>query len=102
MGLGFVLGDGIGCIDLDHCIIDGRLTAWAIEILDSLPTTYTEVSPSGAGLHVWGLIPERPGRKVRRDGHSVETYSTGRYITVTGNRWGTCPNTLADLSHFTP
>lgn len=96
-GLGFALGDGIGCIDLDHCVDDGVLADWAAAILDRLPATYTEVSPSGHGLHIWGRIPERPGRRVG----NVEVYSAGRYITVTGNRWGDCPSTLADLSDFT-
>lgn len=95
-GLGFVLGDGIGCIDLDHCLTDGRLASWAADLLDRLPVTYVEVSPSGAGLHVWGLIPEGPGRKVG----DVEVYSVGRYITVTGERFGDCPSSLADLSAF--
>lgn len=94
VGLGFVLGDGVGCIDLDHCLDGGELQPWAQEILDRCPATYVEVSPSGDGLHVWGLLPEAPGRKRK----GVEVYSVGRYITVTGQRWHEAPNTLADLS----
>src|SRR5690348_7641329 len=46
-GLGFVLdGDGIVCVDLDHCVDDrGRVAVWAQEILDRFPATYVEVSP---------------------------------------------------------
>lgn len=91
---GFVLGDGIACLDLDHCLVDGRPTAAAQAILDRVPDAYVEVSPSGDGLHVWGRAPERPGR--RRDG--FEVYSVGRYMTVTGTvfrRGG-----LADLAEF--
>src|SRR5690606_7470569 len=51
-GLGFALGDGIGCIDLDHCLVDGELAPWAQAILDACPPTYIEVSPSGTGLHI--------------------------------------------------
>lgn len=93
-GLGFVLGDGIACLDLDHCLINGRPTPAAQAILDRVPDAYVEVSPSGDGLHVWGRAPEQSGR---RRGW-VEAYSTGRYITVTDTvfrRGG-----LADLAEF--
>jgi primase-polymerase (primpol)-like protein len=97
VGVGFVLGGGIGCIDLDHCLDDGALAPWAQDILDACPATYVEVSPSGTGLHVWGRLAEARGRKIRRDGQAVEIYSTGRYITVSGKRWGDCPTSLAAL-----
>ena len=82
---GFVLGDGIGCVDLDHCLVDGVLTDAAHAFVDSLPATYIEVSPSGDGLHLWFWMPEAPGTKRVVDGVSVETYSVSRYITITGN-----------------
>jgi primase-polymerase (primpol)-like protein len=92
---GFVLnGDGIVCLDLDHCLIDGRVTGRAAEILARCPSTYVEVSLSGTGLHVWGRASVPAGRRL--DG--VEVYGTGRYIAVTGERFGRCPSTLADLS----
>jgi primase-polymerase (primpol)-like protein len=97
VGAGFVLnGDGIACIDLDHCLDDGELAAWAAEILASLPPTYTEVSPSGTGLHVWGLATVGTGRKIRRDGTCVEVYDRARYVTVTGRRYGAA-RSLADI-----
>lgn len=80
VGLGFVLGDGIGCIDLDYCIIDGKVTTWAQEILDQVGPTFIEISPSGNGLHLWGYLEEGPGRRTK----GVEVYSVGRYITITG------------------
>jgi primase-polymerase (primpol)-like protein len=83
-GLGFVLGDGIGCIDLDHCLIDGALNAPAAAFVGRYPDSFIEVSPSGDGLHIWGLRDEQPGTRRVVDGLSVETYSAGRYITVTG------------------
>lgn len=98
-GIGFVLGDGIGCLDLDHVIDErGRLDPAAGELLATLPATFTEVSQSGTGLHVFGLLPEGPGRARKVGGVSVETYSRGRYIAVTGNRWKGAPSSLADLS----
>jgi primase-polymerase (primpol)-like protein len=95
---GFVLnGDGIVCLDLDHCLVDGEPTAEAAALLDRLPRTYVEVSPSGEGLHVWGRGVVRAGRRLLVDGVSVEVYGSGRYITVTGRPFRSAPK-LADLS----
>lgn len=92
---GFVLnGDGIVCLDLDHCLVDGVLTERAAEILARCPSTYVEVSLLGTGLHVWGRGEVPKGRRL--DG--VEVYGTGRYIAVTGARYGRCSSTLADLA----
>lgn len=95
-GIGFVLGDGVGCIDLDHCLVDGEVLPWAQEILDRCPPTYVEVSMSGTGLHIFGLLPPGAGRG-QRGGDGIEWYSTGRYIAVTGERFGSSPARLADL-----
>lgn len=97
VGLGFVLGGGIGCIDLDHCFIDGELADWAQDVIDACPETYMEVSPSGDGLHIFGRLPEGPGRNMREGERCVEFYSVGRYMTVTGERFGGS-SVLADLS----
>ncbi len=49
-----------------------------VELLDS----YTEVSPSGRGLHVW-VKGKVPGNR-RRSG-KLEMYDRARYVTVTGH-----------------
>jgi primase-polymerase (primpol)-like protein len=81
--IGFVLTDsGFTVIDLDHCRDPdtGVIAEWAWVIIRRLDS-YTEVSVSGTGVHiiVRGQLP--PGR--RRVGQ-IETYDSGRYITVTG------------------
>lgn len=94
-GIGFVLGAGIACIDLDHCLDQhGRPNAVSRAVLDRVRGAYVEVSPSGTGLHVWGYAPEQRGR--RRNG--IEVYSVGRYITVTGRVYR--PGRLVDLTEF--
>lgn len=98
---GFVLGEGIGAIDLDHCLIDGELTPAAERFFAGLPPTYIEVSPSGDGLHVFGYLPEGRGTKRVIDGLSVETYSMGRYMTVTGRVFRGSAAKLNDLSTAT-
>jgi putative DNA primase/helicase len=52
-GAGFVFTrtDPFVGIDLDHVIENGRLTDWAKSIVHTL-ASYTEVSPSGTGLHI--------------------------------------------------
>lgn len=97
VGLGYVLGDGIGAIDLDHCFQGGELLPWAAEILTANPSTFVEVSQSGEGLHIFGYLPENTGSK-HRDGANVEVYSWGRYFAVTGERYGDAPLNLEPLS----
>lgn len=92
---GFVLnGDGIVCLDLDHCLVNGRLTARGREILARCPGSYVEVSRSGTGLHVWGRGELDGGRVLP----GVEVYGTGRYIAVTGRRFRRAPLVLGDLT----
>lgn len=88
VGMGFVLGDGVGCWDFDHCIVDGELTAWAREAIAAIsePIIFSEVSQSGEGVHVFVNAPEGPGRKIRDGERNIEFYSAGRYIAVTGNK----------------
>jgi primase-polymerase (primpol)-like protein len=99
-GPGFVLnGDGIVCIDLDHCIVDGQLVSWAAAILEETPRTYIETSPSGDGLHIWGRATGFTGgrRFAWRDG-MVEVYATERYLTVTSRPYVGSARRLGDLS----
>lgn len=86
--LGYVLGDGVGCIDLDHAIRpDGTLTEGAQALVDFYPDNWIEISPSGDGLHIWGLAGERRGFRKTWHGQAIEFYSWGRFMTVTGRAW---------------
>lgn len=100
VGLGYVLaaGDGVVCVDLDHCIDDGELAPWARVILDDAPETFVEVSASGTGLHIWGRAAVTQGRRIRRNGAAIEVYGQGRYIAVTGHRFEQAPAKLADVT----
>lgn len=94
-GIGFVLGAGIACLDLDHCLDSrGRPNELARQVLAATPEAFVEVSPSGTGLHVWGTAPEQPGRRLP----GLEVYAVGRYITVTRNVFR--QGRLADLSAY--
>lgn len=83
-GIGFVFTDDdpfVG-VDLDHCRVTatGTIYEWAQDIIDRLES-YTEVSPSGTGVHVLvrGPLPEGGNRS-----GNVELYETARFFTMTG------------------
>ena len=89
-GIGFVLSgcDGLGGVDLDH-VRDpetGELHPEAAALIERFGS-YTEVSPSGTGIRIFGRAPRLPkGRSGLYHGIKVECYSSGRYLTVTGQR----------------
>ncbi len=81
-GFGIMLGEGLGCYDLDHALIDGVLTApasWHLAAITE-PIIFTEVSRSGDGLHIFVAATEGPG--IRRPG--FERYTRARFIRTTG------------------
>jgi putative DNA primase/helicase len=86
-GIGFVFssGDPYTGIDFDHCLNreTGEIASWAWKWIERFDG-YTEVSPSGDGLHVIvkGKSP-RNGKRTVND-KTVEVYSTERFFTCTG------------------
>jgi hypothetical protein len=91
-GIGFVFaeGGGLAGVDLDHCIIDGKLDARAAAIVMTLDS-YTEVSPSGTGVHVI-IRAELNGTRRRRG--NFEAYDRGRFFCVTGDHLPDTPLTV--------
>jgi len=96
-GVGFIISNPIVAIDLDHCVtyspIDNR--PYPDEFADGIVTdlySYTELSPSGTGLHILmrGNIPGN--RQTKR----VEMYSRDKYITMTGHVLGDAYRTVVD------
>src|SRR5690606_34903108 len=81
-GLGFVLSDNdpFAVIDLDDPEEDAKTAELQKQIFETFQT-YSEISPSGNGLHIIlkGSLP-----KGRRRG-KIELYSNERFITMTGN-----------------
>jgi len=101
VGVGFVLnGDGLVCMDLDHALEGGVLLPWAADVLEGVPSTWTEISPSGTGLHVWGWGEVDRGRRFPVPGGTVELYGTARYMTVTGRLFPGSGRRLARLDGF--
>lgn len=107
-GVGFVFDgtEGMTFIDLDHVITGGKWTG-PVEVqalfAGTSAETYVEISPSGTGLHAFGLgtLPAnaRHKRELPHD-VKVEAYSKLHYSTVTGFRVGL--SQLGSIAHRIP
>jgi putative DNA primase/helicase len=93
-GIGFVFtkDDPFVGIDFDDCFIDAALLPETGELINQLDS-YTEISPSGNGLHtiVRGKLPQGGNRYGK-----IEIYDTGRFFTVTGDRLSGTPGGIND------
>lgn len=91
VGIAITRANGLTGIDLDHCVGE----PWALDLISRLDS-YTEVSPSGTGYRIFvrGLIPV-DGRRTK----SVELYTTGRYLTVTGHRVAGVSSEVEERQH---
>lgn len=89
-GIGFVLtlNDPYGFIDLDDTHGDQEAFARQMKVYSEF-NSYSELSPSGSGMHIIikGNVPH--GRR-RAD---IEIYSNERYMTMTGNVQNNSPIT---------
>ena len=86
-GIGYEFDGSVYGVDLDHVIDGGTIAPQAREIVAKL-ASYTEVSPSETGLHVFVFAPGAEITRHRKKDYSLEIYSEGRYFTVTGNVYG--------------
>lgn len=92
-GIGFQLhGTSLVGLDFDNSInAKGIVDPYVLDILALLGSPYTEVSPSGKGLHAFvecDALPEG-GRKMSVGHSGIEIYhgrEGGRYFTVTGDK----------------
>jgi primase-polymerase (primpol)-like protein len=81
-GFGIMLGDGLGCYDLDH-VTDVQARDFIASIPE--PVAFAERSVSGDGVHVFVEAYGGAGWKRTVNGISVERYTKDRFIRVTGN-----------------
>jgi hypothetical protein len=93
-GIGFIFTpeDDLCGVDLDGCLDPetGVIESWAQEIIEELDS-YTEISPSGTGVHILvrAQLPEGRNRKGQ-----FEAYDRGRYFTVTGRHLEGTPRSI--------
>lgn len=84
-GIGFMFSNNTFGIDLDHCFDEnGNPMDFALEILSHVHS-YTELSPSGTGIHILCKGSKPEGKCKNGD---VEMYGWARFFTVTGNQYG--------------
>lgn len=98
IGVGFVIAEAgpYVVIDFDHCrdLSTGAIEPEILKIIRKLDS-YTEISPSGAGLHVWLRVQEKSFLIGNRQG-KIEIYGKERYMTVTGDHLPGTPLTIED------
>lgn len=111
-GVGLMLGGEhapsghvVGGVDLDSCrdAKTGELDQWAADVVKMLDS-YTEVSPSGTGLHVLFLARRKDfkalqksglvknwGRNFSKGDHTeIGVFFGNKFLTVTDNQYGSC------------
>lgn len=90
-GIGLDIGTPFVGLDLDKVRNPetGSVEPWA-EAWIKEANTYTELSPSGTGFHLWfkGSIPAEYAAKGGVKNGSAEIYGSKRYFTVTGQGEG--------------
>jgi hypothetical protein len=77
-------------IDIDHCLKGNEIVREQKDAIAALlreSDTYTEVSPSGEGLHLFLIITESLPLLANKKA-PFECYTSGRYFTVTGVSFG--------------
>ena len=98
-GVGFAFDGGsfVG-IDVDHCVVDGKLNQLATELLNQFKNTYVEYSLSGDGIHIIYWDTDTDGFTGRKNSNlGLEIYADKHYFAITGNR---VPNTSDNFNHF--
>jgi putative DNA primase/helicase len=97
-GIGFVFtkNDPFVGIDFDKCFIDETLSP-EIEAMVKTIGSYTEISPSGKGLHtlVKGKLPEGG---IRQD--KIEIYDNLRFFTITGDLLPGSPQEIIEANEI--
>jgi putative DNA primase/helicase len=93
-GIGFVFtkNDPFVGIDFDDCFIDETLFPETEKLIKQIGS-YTEISPSGQGLHTF-IKGKLPGGGIREG--KIEIYDTKRFFTVTGDKLPGTPINIKD------
>lgn len=91
-GLGIGIFDGIGAIDIDHCIDNNVFSEMATDIINRMES-YTEISPSGNGIRIIFTVDnfQYNGERyyINNQKKGLEVYIAGttkKFVTITGNK----------------
>ena len=90
-GIGLSVVETIFSVDIEHCVVDGKLSDMSEDVLEALKT-YAEFSPSGTGVHIWGRAPnilfDRDKYYINNHKVGLEVYIgsvTNEFLTLTGD-----------------
>ena len=104
-GLGVGIFGDVCAIDLDDCITaDGKLSEKAKDIISRMHS-YTELSPSGKGIHILFRAPhfdyDKSRYYINTQSEGIEAYiagTTNKFVTITGKRLVGSPHDLQERS----
>lgn len=104
-GLGVGIFGDVCAIDLDDCITaDGKLSEKAKDIISRMQS-YTELSPSGKGIHILFRAPnfdfDKSKYYINNQSEGIEAYvagTTNKFVTITGKRLVGSPHDLQERS----
>src|SRR5699024_11398831 len=83
--------------DIDNCIVDGVVQDEAQSIVNSL-NSYTEVSQSGEGLHIF-VKGKKPGDRSKNPEKDFEMYDKKRFIIMTGKHLEETPTQINEAQN---
>lgn len=85
LGFAFLPGDGLAGIDIDHAINTetGEVSDLCSEII-ALVGSYTELSPSGSGVHIIVETGDLDFKTFKSNAVGVEVFRNAQFFTVTG------------------
>lgn len=110
--LSFYLNNDFLGIDLDDAINeDGKIKEWAEMIINKLPNSYIEKSPSNKGLRIFTLLDDshkllhpikikvnKIHNRFKDDNGAIEMYSCNKNLTITCNTLERSKNIIKDTS----
>lgn len=87
IGIVFTSDQNLLGIDIDHCLVEKLVVHEQKSVIERFiqeADTYTEISPSKTGLHLF-LHVTKPLQLTSNKKAPFEVYTSGRYFTVTGD-----------------
>lgn len=89
-------GTDLAGADFDHCVVDSVIQPQALAHVRAL-NSYTEYSPSDAGLRVFGL-GVKPGKRSKQGDIELYDGSSKRFLSFTGKHLPGTPLELRDVT----
>lgn len=99
LGFAFLPDDGLIGIDLDGMVdpASGELNERCQSIIDACDS-YTELSPSGKGVHIFCHVEHAEGLKsFKSNDVGVECFVGAQFFTFTGRWWSESPKSVGEI-----